>query len=262
MNTSARLVATLTAPLPFSGADDAPSVLSRPGGWRLVQRGDTEVVVRDAARAGAAAPEPAEVRFPAPWPRRFGGYAVAPTGDLAVFAGPHALRAVDITGAVRWELWHRCWAVDRFGDEDRVLLAVSPSGGRLLTVTHDQDALTVHRAADGTGSGPDADGWSVEGELGADVLPGHPEAEPGDEDACVFFDYEGGFVDEGTAVVGTVESDEESGAGRHWFVDLTGLRVTGEIAYPFPVSGLPRALGDGTWYTASAEDDALHVWAR
>ncbi|MGW7043552.1 hypothetical protein ACWGDT_12725 [Streptomyces avermitilis] len=364
MIASARLVTTLAAPLPFSRADDAPSMEPWPSG-RLVQRGDTDVVVRESGQTGAASEGVSEVRFPAPWPRRFGGYAVAPTGDLAVFAGPHALRAVDRTGAVRWELQHRCWAgceghaafdeyagdrdhrfasggsagfsadgalvwahirgplaqdrvaraaggeewlvvdaaeggvlaraqtrtaaagsvhvphpdpsqmgltigegqegsplrwgrwdgrtltVDSFGDEDRVLMAVSPSGGRLLTVTHDQDTLAVHRATDG----------SVQAALGADAVPRHQEAEPDNDDAEVFFDYEGGFLDEDTAVVGTVESDEEFGAGRHWLVDVTGMRVAAQLTYPFSVSGLPRALGDGTWYTASPAENALHVWA-
>ena len=51
-----------------------------------------------------------KVSFPAPWPRRFGTVTVSPAGDLAVFAGVHALRAVDRSGSVLWELRHRCWA--------------------------------------------------------------------------------------------------------------------------------------------------------
>ncbi|UQW99500.1 hypothetical protein [Streptomyces sp. RerS4] len=362
MIASARLVTTLAAPLPFSGADDAPCLEARPGGWRMLQRGDEEVVVREPAEAGGA-----ELRFPAPWPRRFGTYAVAPAGDLAVFAGAHALRSVDRAGAVRWEIRHRCWAgcaghedfaeyggerdhrygssgsvgfsadgalvwahvrgplatdrgpapgvggaeewlvidatvgtvlarvetgtaasgsehvphpdprqmglsvgegqdgsplrwgrwdgrvltVDRFRDEDLVLLAVSPSGDRLLTVTHDQNTLAVQRVADG----------ATEAELRADVLPAHPGADPDDEDAEVFFDYLGGLIDEDTAVVGTVESDEEFGAGRHWLVDLTGTRPACRLTYPVPVSGLPQALGDGTWFTASPTCGVLHVWS-
>lgn len=35
---------------------------------------------------------------------------MSPAADLAVFAGPRALRAVDRSGKVRWELRHRCWA--------------------------------------------------------------------------------------------------------------------------------------------------------
>ncbi|MEJ8640394.1 hypothetical protein WKI68_01035 [Streptomyces sp. MS1.HAVA.3] len=152
---------------------------------------------------------------------------------------------------LRWGRWDgQALTVDGFGDEDRVLMAVSPSGDRMLTVTHDQDTLAVHRVADG----------SVESELRADALPGHPDADPDNEDAEVFFDYEGGFVDEGTAVVGTVESDEESGEGRHWIVGLTGMRPARRLTYPFPVSGLPRATGDGTWFTTTATENAVHVW--
>ncbi|MER7080947.1 hypothetical protein [Saccharopolyspora kobensis] len=36
--------------------------------------------------------------------------AVSPGADLAVFAGVHALRAVDPSGAVRWEVRHGCWS--------------------------------------------------------------------------------------------------------------------------------------------------------
>ncbi|MEU6225492.1 hypothetical protein [Streptomyces sp. NPDC047042] len=366
MPRSAHLVATLTAPRSFSGAGDAPYLAYSATARLLVQRTDTELIVQEIeARATTWATGP-EVSFPAPWPRRFGQGTVSPAGDLAVFTGAHALRAVDRSGSVRWELRHRCWAgcaghsafeeyaedrdhryagsgsaafsadgklvwahtcgpdssetaeewlvidaadgsvlaraetgtaaagsvhvaspdpgqmglsigegqdgsplrwgrwdgadllVDRFGDEDRALMSVSPSGDRLLTVTHDQDALAVQRVDDG----------SVEAELHTDEVPRHPDSEPSepedddDDEAEAFFDYEGGFIDGANAVVGTVESDEEFGAGRHWLVDTAApLRIADELVYPHPVSGLPTALGDGTWYTQSAADNALHVWA-
>lgn len=100
---AAQLEGTVAAPLD-PGAADAPQVLSWPGRRLLVQRGDTELVVRDLDGDGT------QVRFPAPWPRRYGSVAVSPTGDVAVFAGVHALRAVDPTGAVRWEIRHGCWS--------------------------------------------------------------------------------------------------------------------------------------------------------
>ncbi|MGW1880998.1 hypothetical protein [Streptomyces sp. NPDC001970] len=103
MTVAARLVATVAAPLDPESAD-APQVLHWPGRRLLVQRGDTELVVRDLDGEGT------EVRFPAPWPRRYGSVTVSPTGDVAVFAGVHALRAVDPTGAVRWEIRHGCWS--------------------------------------------------------------------------------------------------------------------------------------------------------
>ncbi|MER6959982.1 hypothetical protein [Streptomyces sp. NPDC000618] len=311
------------------------------------------------------------VRFPAPWPSRFGRDAVSPAGDLAVFVALHALRAVDRLGSTLWELRHRCWAgcaghesvteyaddrghhrymgsgsagfsadgtlvwahirgplaheepvhgrfteewlvidavdgtvlararthtaaagsdhvphpdpgqmglsigegqegsplrwgrwdghalaVDGFGDEDRVLLAVSPSGDRLLTVTHAQDVLALHRTADGT----------VEAELGAVVVPRHPALETEqfeafeDDEAQVFFDYEEGFLDEDTVVVGTVESDDGFGTGRHWLVDTACMQLTDRLIYPFEVPGLPRPLGDGTWYTVSDTENALCLW--
>ncbi|MGV9273366.1 hypothetical protein [Streptomyces griseosporeus] len=358
---------TIAAPLAFSEVEGLPRLEGLAATRRLVQRGDTELIVQ---RLDPSAKDPV-VRFPAPWPRRFGGDAVSPAGDVAVFAGPHALQAVDRSGSVRWELRHRCWAgcaghesvaeyaddrrhrrylnsgsaafsadgalvwahirgplaheapvpgryteewlvidagsgtvlararthtaaagshhvphpdpgqmglsigegqdgsparwgrwdgqalsLDRFGDEDRVLLAASPSGQRLLTVTHDQDTLALHRSADG----------AVEAELSAVLIPRHPALEADDfesfvdEESAAFFDYEGGFVDEGTAVIGTVESDEDYGTGRHWLVDTAPLRLAEQLVYPFEVSGPPKALGDGTWYTLSAAENALHLW--
>lgn len=100
---AARLLATAAAPLDPASAD-GPRVLHWPGRRLLVQRGDTELVVRDLEGTGA------ETRFPAPWPRRYGSVAVSPAGDVAVFAGVHALRAVDSTGAVLWETRHGCWS--------------------------------------------------------------------------------------------------------------------------------------------------------
>jgi hypothetical protein len=370
---SARLVATHAAPLASAEAD-APYVEHWQGKRLLVQRGDTELVVRVLDQPADGSGESAPIRFPAPWPRRFGGCAVAPTLDLAVFAGAHSVRAVDRTGAVRWEIRHRCWAatgrephethrsygeyadsrehrhassgsagfssdgsvvwahvlgplseerpergaaepsmeewlvidvaqgrvlaradarataagsvhvphpdpsqmglsigegqdgaplrwgrwdgrtltVSYFEDDDRILMAVSPSGDRLLTVSHDQDTLTVHRVTDG----------SVEVVLSADAVPGHPEADTDDDEAEseTFWDYEGGFLDEKTGIFGTGESDEEYGEGRHWLIDLPRMRLSGQVTYPDPVSGPPRALGDGTWYTVSETGDTLRVW--
>ncbi|MDX3451138.1 hypothetical protein PV396_04105 [Streptomyces sp. ME02-8801-2C] len=367
MPQSVRLVAALTAPRSFSRADDAPYLAYSATARLLVQRTDSELIVQEIGSRAATWATAPEVSFPAPWPRRFGQATVSPAGDLAVFTGAHALRAVDRSGSVRWELRHRCWAgcaghsafeeyaedgdhryagsgsaafsadgklvwahtcgplvqdrpdsgetaeewlvidatdgsvlaraetgtvaagsvhvpspdpgrmglsigegqdgsplrwgrwdganllVDRFGNEDRALMSVSPSGDRLLTVTHYQDALAILRVDDG----------SVEAELDTDEVPRHPESEPSepDDEAEAFFDYEGGFIDEANAVVGTVESDEEFGAARHWLVDTAPLRIAGELVYPHPVSSLPTALGDGTWYTPSAADNALHVWA-
>ncbi|HSX97135.1 MAG TPA: hypothetical protein VLG91_07065 [Streptomyces sp.] len=373
MTASARLVATHAAPLASAEAD-APYVEHWPGKRLLVQRGDTELVVRVLDQPADGAGESAPIRFPAPWPRRFGGCAVAPTLDLAVFAGVHSVRAVDRTGAVRWEIRHHCWAgtgrepherhgsygeyadsrehrhassgsagfssdgtvvwahvlgplseerpergaaepsveqwlvidaaqgrvlaradarataagsvhvphpdpsqmglsigegqdgaplrwgrwdgrtltVSYFEDDDRILMAVSPSGERLLTVSHDQDTLTVHRVTDG----------SVEVALSADTVPAHPEADADDDEAETetFWDYEGGFLDERTGIFGTGESDEEYGEGRHWLIDLPRMRLAGQVTYPDPVSGPPRALGDGTWYTVSETGDTLRVW--
>ncbi len=38
------------------------------------------------------------------------------------------------------------------------------------------------------------------------------------------------------------------------------MSVAAQLTYPFPVAGLPQAPGDGTWYTASPTENAIHVW--
>ena len=74
------------------------------------------------------------------------------------------------------------------------------------------------------------------------------------------WDYACGFLDEDTVIAGTTESDEEFGAGRHWLLDTARMRLTGRIAYPFPISGAPTPLGGGRWHTVSGTGDALHLW--
>ncbi len=38
------------------------------------------------------------------------------------------------------------------------------------------------------------------------------------------------------------------------------MRLRGEVAYPFPVSGPPRSAGGGTWYTVSRDRTSVHLW--
>lgn len=102
----ARLVATHAAALDPVSAD-APNVLHWPGRRLLVQRGDTQLAVRVLDDEGK---EVREVRFPAPWPRQYGSVTVSPLGEIAVFAGVHALRAVNTAGAILWEIRHGCWS--------------------------------------------------------------------------------------------------------------------------------------------------------
>ncbi|MGW1013499.1 hypothetical protein ACWD4X_26095 [Streptomyces termitum] len=108
MSARARLRAVVPAPLSPAWADP-PEITGPPGARTLVQRSDDALVARPlddafAPRAGA------DVRFPAPWPRHHGTCGVAPDARLAVFAGVHAVRAVEPSGATRWEVRHGCWA--------------------------------------------------------------------------------------------------------------------------------------------------------
>nr|WP_237554954.1 hypothetical protein [Streptomyces sp. SID4948] len=352
----------------------APQVLHWPGraGRLLVQRGDREVVTVD---LGTSDPSRTSViRFPAPWPRRFGTVAVSPDQEHVVFAGPHAVRSVDAGGATRWEVRHGCWDgscpllhrsfaeyaddEDHFhadsgsamvnadgtlvwihvrgplagdtdandgaddhvaeddaddqelwlvvnaadgevmgrvetttvasgsehtphpdptqmglsiaeGEEDspvlwghwngrhltaepfgieRILLGASPSGRSLLTVPVGQWSLTLQQAQDG----------AVLRKLDAQsALPPHPDSTGGDR---VYWDYEAAFLAEDTVVAGSSESDARNGAGRHWLVDLSSMTLTGEVSYPFPVSGPARSAGCGTWYTVSKDQTTVHIW--
>ncbi|MEV6528015.1 hypothetical protein ACGFWD_10815 [Streptomyces sp. NPDC048448] len=363
MSASARLVTTLAGPLDSATAG-APDVLCLPDRTLVLQSDDAQLAAYDLAEALAG--EAAVARFPAPWRRRFGTRTVAPGLDAAVFAGVHAIRAVDRHGLTLWEVRHGCWeggcrelhtsvdeyadsrdhlyadsgsavfsadgklvwahvrgplaedgedpevldewlvldaadgtvlgeadaqtvaagsdhvshpdpgqmglsvgegqdgvpllwgrwdgerlSVDRIGDDDRILLAVSPSGESFLTVTHYQELLALHRAADG----------SVVRELDAEeaVAP-HPALPPENDEPEVHWDYYAGFLDEHTVITGTVEADEEFGAGRHWLVDARDMRLLGEVGYPFPVSGVPLALGDGSWCTVDEDTNELQVW--
>ncbi|WP_097985359.1 hypothetical protein [Streptomyces sp. f150] len=366
MSVRARLRATVPAPLPLSQAGP-PEITGPPGRRLLVQRSDDEIVARPlddafAARAGAT------VRFPAPWPRRRGTWEVAPDATLAVFAGVHAVRAVDPSGAALWEVRHGCWSggceeihasyesyadrrdhrypesgsvgfsadgrlvwahvrgplpegelspdtadewlvIDaedgrvlaradaeavaagsahlphptdpaqmglsigegqdgaplRWGrwdgkeltvdclDDDLCLLSLSPSGDRLMTVSHDQDALAVR---DSRGAVVEALDWDA----GA-AIPRHPEA-PADEDELpVCWDWAGGFLDETTLIASTTESDEDYGPYRHWLVDTTTAHGFVPVDYPSPVSCEPTALGGGFWSTLSPSRDVVHVWS-
>ncbi|MFF8506833.1 hypothetical protein ACF064_01975 [Streptomyces sp. NPDC015492] len=106
MSVHARLRATVPALLPAAEAGP-PEITGPPGRRMLVQRGDGEIVAQPLD--DSFAPRGASVRFPAPWPRHRGTWEVAPDAGLAVFAGVHAVRAVDPSGATRWEVRHGCW---------------------------------------------------------------------------------------------------------------------------------------------------------
>ncbi|MER5737435.1 hypothetical protein ABT117_17385 [Streptomyces sp. NPDC002262] len=123
-------------------------------------------------------------------------------------------------------------------DLDRILLDVHPDRPVYLTVEHSCDDLRVH-APDGT------------------VLAGRDAAELG-EDRC--WDYAAGFADADT-VVAVAENGEDDGPG-HWLLDAHSLAVLGPVAYPHPVTGSLRALGDGTWLTHDRATDTLSRWRR
>ncbi|MGW4809192.1 hypothetical protein [Kitasatospora sp. NPDC004272] len=356
------------------------------GGRRLVvQQGDAEVVA--VALGGAEGPgvPVGAVRFPAPWPRRFGTAAVLPGLEVAVFTGTHALRAVAADGSTVWEVRHGCWVCGsphpsfeayaddpehRFPDggsvapgpdgtllwahvpgplegddaapadghelwlvldaatgrvlgraatetvasgsvhlagpdpsrmglnigvgeegsptlrgrwdgrqlvverraEEEFLLAVSPSGRRLLEVDTGQWSLLLLDAdsgqalaqldAEGTVPPPPGSGSSSDSDDSSDA---------GNVNDRVYWDFDAAFLDEDTLVVGTSESDRKSGRARHWLVDVltdpatgrpSGLALRGEIAYPTGshATGPVLTTGGGAWATVSADGGAVQLW--
>ncbi|MEU1623328.1 hypothetical protein ABZ479_39305 [Streptomyces sp. NPDC005722] len=202
--------------------------------WLVLDPHDGTVLARADARAAAAG----SVHVPHPDPAQMG---------LSIGEGQDG-------APLRWGRWDgRRLTVDDFGGRDLVLTGVSPSGGRLLTITHDQDRLVVLDAADG----------SVLAELdAASAVARHPGTEPDNDEAEPYWDYAGGFLDETDVITSTVESDEEWGEGRHWLTDTSGARAPRHVTYPVPVTGLPTALGDGTWCTTADDGATLRVWTR
>ncbi|MEX0171044.1 hypothetical protein [Streptomyces sp. LMG1-1-1.1] len=368
MSARARLCATVPALMSSSEAGP-PEIVGPPGSRMLVQRSDTEIVAQPLDDAFTARPD-SSVRFPAPWPRDRGTWEVSPDAGVAVFAGVHAVRAVEPSGAVRWEVRHGCWygacretheSYDEYADRqdhrypdggsvgfsadgrfvwahvrgplpdselspdtvdewllldaasgrvlarvdaeaaaagsfhlphptdphqmglsigegqdgaplrwgrwdgreldvnhlggDLCLLSVSPSGERLMTVSHDQDSLAVRDSR-----GAVLEGWEWDAEAS---IPRHPDA-PSEDDGEAYgcWDWAGGFVDETTLVVSTAECDEEWGPLRHWLIDTRDARRLMPVLYPSPVPSQPSALGGGAWSTSSESRDALHVWER
>ncbi|WP_424216851.1 hypothetical protein ACN20G_32625 (plasmid) [Streptomyces sp. BI20] len=164
--------------------------------------------------------------------------------------------------AMRWVRGAEPGAVvEDFGQADLVGLSVSPSGRLLMTVDHDQAELAVRtlpvEAAAGT---------EVLAAVAAEGLfPPHPDSgedfDPEEFPAC--FDWTGGFLDEGTLLVGTEDWDDERGPGRHWLLDAGTLRPVGLLAYPDDEAGArPEPLGDGTWWTYDRDRERVRVWSR
>ncbi|GGY73718.1 hypothetical protein GCM10010300_16590 [Streptomyces olivaceoviridis] len=337
MSVPARLCAVVPALLPSAEAD-VPEPLGLPGHRLPARRGDDALRVQPLD--DAFVPPGDRVRPPAPWPRRRGTWAVAPDASLAVFAGVHALRAVEPSGATRWEVRHGCWygacraphtSYEEYGDRadhrhpergsagfsvdgayvwalvrgplavgesgadvvdewllldardgrmlaragagaaaagsfhlphpadpgqmglsigegqdgaplrrgrwdgtelsvryvegDLALMGLSPSGERLMTVTHDQDAPAVR---DTGGSVPEGLEWDA-----GTAVPRHPEAEPDNDEALPYGDW-------------------------------AGTRTPVEVGYPVPVGIRPpmATLGDGRWVTPADSGEALYVWER
>ncbi|MFF5183613.1 hypothetical protein ACFY30_07460 [Streptomyces sp. NPDC000345] len=172
MPRNARLVAALTAPLPDPNAGTV--ALVRLGGRRtaLVQRDDGQVLVElldDAFRPVR------RIRFPAPWTRRFGTYAVSPDAGVVVFAGTHALRAVDASGATRWETRHGCWGC-------------AESHESFDAYASDRD----HKYPGGGSAGFSPDGSLLWAHIRGPLAEGEPDTQPVDEwlvltpeDGCV-----------------------------------------------------------------------------
>lgn len=120
---------------------------------------------------------------------------------------------------------------------DRILLDVHPGRGRLLTVEHNGADLQVH---------------GLDGEVLAEETA-HRTGAPR-------WDWCAGHVDADT-VLALVETDGDADGPGHWLLD-GDLRVLGRVAYPGPVAGYARPLGDGTWLTHDRAGDTVSRWTR
>ncbi|SEL98190.1 hypothetical protein [Streptacidiphilus jiangxiensis] len=89
----------------------------------LLEHGhELEVYDLDELLAGERAPI---ATFPLPWPGWCHGvHSVSPAGDVAVFSGQRAVRAVGLDGQALWEYRHACWGPElghpHTGEEQQV----------------------------------------------------------------------------------------------------------------------------------------------
>lgn len=216
---------------PLAVGELSPDVVDE---WLVLDAGDGRVLARADAEAAAAG------SFHLPHP--------CDPGQMGLSIGEGQDGA-----PLRWGRWDGRELSVAYLEGDLILTGVSPSGGRLLTVTHQQDGLAVRDAG---GAVVDGQEWDA-----GTAVPRHPAAEPENDEALPCWDYGGGFLDETTLIGSTVESDEEWGEGRHWIIGTADARTPVEVAYPVPVgSRPPTALGDGGWVTPSESGDALYVW--
>ncbi|MGW1606072.1 hypothetical protein [Streptomyces eurythermus] len=218
---------------PLAAGEPDPEALDE---WVLLDAADGRLLARADARAAAAGsfhlPHPSD-------PGRMG---------LSIGEGQDG-------APLRWGRWDGRELTVAYVEGDLALVGVSPSGERLLTVTHDQDVLAVRDTG-----GAVLDGLEWEAET---AIPRHPGAEPENDEALPYWDWAGGFLDETTLLGSTVEGDEEWGEGRHWLVDTAGERTPVEIVYPLPVGHRPpTALGGGMWVTQAEPGEGLYVWRR
>ncbi|WP_030276005.1 hypothetical protein [Streptomyces sp. NRRL B-24484] len=197
--------------------------------WLLVDPADGRVL----ARTGLPTAAEASSHVPHPDPARMGLGIGEGQDGVPLYRG-------------RWD--GTAMTAVPVGDGECIPQAVSPSGERLLTVSHYQESLRMHRTADGSDTAClDADG----------AVPRHPAAP--DRDAPRW-DHRGGFLDEAHVLAGTAESDEPYGRPRHWLLSADPLAVLDEIGYPVPPSGAPTPLGNGTWTTLADPPHTLNVW--
>ncbi|MFD8725252.1 hypothetical protein ACFV2H_46765 [Streptomyces sp. NPDC059629] len=218
---------------PLSSGELSPATMDE---WLLLDAGDGRLLARADARSAAAG----SFHLPHPTDPRQMGLSIGEGQDGA---------------PMRWGRWDGRTLSVEYVDGDLALTSVSPRGDRLLTVTHDQDALAVR---DTRGAVVDGLEWHAES-----AVPRHPEADPENDEALPYWDWAGGFVDGTTLIASTVESDEEWGAGRHWTIGIGGVGAGTpvEVTYPAPIGPRPpEALGDGRWFTPSASGEALYVW--
>ncbi|MFJ8746513.1 hypothetical protein ACIRL2_45115 [Embleya sp. NPDC127516] len=157
----------------------------------------------------------------------------------------------DIT--IIWGSWDGREANTRRAETEPgiILCDISPAGNEYVALTPSTDVLTRYRSAD--------DSPIIE--IDYEALTTHPDAD--DPNDLPVWDQMCSYIDGDTIIASTSDLDDQWGRHRHWTLHSAEPSVPVEIAYPVPVTGVPTALGDGTWIARSdAEPNRVHLWAR
>lgn len=143
----------------------------------------------------------------------------------------------------RWGRWDGTSLDVKYIEDDMVPFVVSPSGGWVMSVSHDQATLSIRRTY---------------GALRPDSL--NLDCVSVDGNPSATWNWAGGFLNETNIIASSARSGPWLGETGHWLVDNLGRSLPARIDYPFQVTGRPTAIGGNHWYTVPEASDALQIW--